>query len=610
MRPATHRFQIFRRSRDWLLQHWVFSAYFVAWLAYFAYFWSNAIYYDPAGNVQVTHVSIWGDWAAHFTMGSAMTERGLLLLQSPFLYGARFSYPFVSNAISAALVRMGVPFFNAFVFPSFIYSLLLVVALFWFYRHVFRRTTIALIASLIFLFNGGVGFIYFYQDVLASPEPLYTLVNPPREYTSMQEHFIRWISVINSEQIPQRALALGFPLAVIALTLIWFYGIGPAESARTDQRPAHERHSSLLRTHAIPVSMVLLGLMPVIHSHSFMAAGIILSFWLLVALLQTNQGQRFTRFKHWLAFGAGVAAIALPLVKIFLLSNATSHDFIKWFPGWYLQEFDVNWFVFWFLNWGIVPILALAGLFYLIGTQKTARNRWSVALFFAPFFLLFALMNLFLFQPFIWDNTKVLTWASLGISGLAAFFLHVLWTRISMRLARLKKTESWLPLFVQILRASLGRVLIIGMFIFCTLSGFIDTWRIIRFPLHTYQMYSQEEMQLVTWVKQHTAVDSLWMTGDMHNLWLYNLTGRQPMLTFRGWLWTHGYEYHGIEADVSRMFREPYQNISLFDQYGIDYVLIGYDEQHNWNANQQAYEEIFPAVKRTMTYTIYKVSKD
>src|SRR5205807_5811999 len=128
------------------------------------------------------------------------------------------------------------------------------------------------------------------------------------------------------------------------------------------------------------------------------------------------------------------------------------------------------------------------------------------------------------------------------------------------------------PVFMfHLFRAVLGRTLIILLFLFCIASGLIDAWRVIRFDLHTYQMYSKEEMVLATWVKKNTPLDSIWATGDMHNLWLYNLTGRQPLLTFRGWLWTHGYEYQEVERDLGKIYQNPYQSTALLKKYGVDY---------------------------------------
>jgi hypothetical protein len=568
--------------------------FFAFWIIYFSYFWSHAIFYDLKGNVQVTHVSIWGDWAAHFTMGSAMAERDLTLTTSPFLNGARFSYPFAANLISAVLVRAGVPFFNAFLVPSYIFSLFLVAMLFYFYKFVFKKSSIAILAATIFLFNGGTGFVHYFQDIMQSEKPLYTALNPVREYTSMDEYFIRWISVVNSQVVPQRAFTLGFPMAVLGL-LCFF---GPLLERSRDPQLKSTKKGMLIQT----LGVLIVATLPLVHTHSFLMVAVILSFWCLSLFFKISPKKWSALIKKYLALLVCVLIVALPILKFFFFQNATNQDFIRWFPGWYLQEFDVNWFYFWFLNWGVTPILALAGLAHIAWSEKQARLQ--KLFFFAPFFVIFALANLFLFQPFIWDNTKLIVWSSLGISGLAGYSLHTIWAYKSRPL----KSPNVSSVFhrLKILKTLAAKLIIISIFIFTTLSGAIDAWRMIRFEVHTYQMYSKQELELAEWVKINTPKDSLWLTGDKHNLWLYNLTGRQPMLTFLGWLWTHGYNYSPTERDVRQMFAQPILSNSLFTKYGIDYILIGDHEKTNWGANVIEFQKNFKLVKETQEYQIFQ----
>jgi hypothetical protein len=63
-------------------------------------------------------------------------------------------------------------------------------------------------------------------------------------------------------------------------------------------------------------------------------------------------------------------------------------------------------------------------------------------------------------------------------------------------------------------------------------------------------LYTATEMQLVEWVKSNTPVDSVWLTDTRHNHWLYNLTGRQVLLAYPGWLWSYGYPYQELESAV------------------------------------------------------------
>lgn len=545
--------------------------FFSFWFSYFAWFWSHSISLTDTGNLMINHVNMWGDWAAHFTMGSAMGYRELWLAQSPFLLGARFSYPFLANFISACFIRIGVPFFTSFIVPSFLASCLLVASLFYFFKTLLSNKVLAVVASLIVLLNGGLGFYYFIQDVAASPEPLLAILNPTHEYTRLDSENIKWISIIDSMVIPQRAFTQGFPLALIALALIYEV---------TFQKPSRPK----LR---LVVAGSILGLLPLIHTHSFLAAGIILSFWLVASwLLQPLSKKRLKQIiLNWSLVGGISLLLALPLFYFFFFNQ--TQGFLRWYPGWLAKEFEMNWFVFWFKNWLLTPWLGLLGFWLVIQATRNNRNRqtWVQFCIWFPFIGLFILANLFLFQPFAWDNTKLIVWSSVGIAGLSTVFLDHWWQSKKFGL----------------------KVLATAIFLVTIASGMVDAHWIIRTDLHSFQMYSAEELALAEWVKNNTPSDSIWLTGDQHNHWLFNLTGRQSVMTYRGWLWTHGYDYLPVQADVTTMFAMP-RRTDLFTKYGVDYVVIGYNEQKVWGANHNDFQSAWPSIKSTPHYQIYAIN--
>ena len=201
--------------------------YLVAWTIYFVAFWSQALFYSPTGDLVAGHVNIWGDWAVHLTMVSSLAERGLWLTRSPLLITAPFSYPFAANALSAGLNQLGISLINSLVIPSLIFSVLTVLTLLGFYKQFLRSTKQAMMATTIFLLNGGIGFYYFFKDIASSATPLLTAINPPHEYTRLDTEGMKWISVIDSMMIPQRAFNLGFPLALIILIIVLSVIVAP-----------------------------------------------------------------------------------------------------------------------------------------------------------------------------------------------------------------------------------------------------------------------------------------------------------------------------------------------------------------------------------------------
>lgn len=558
------------------------ASYFVAWFAYFLYFWSNSFIINTSGGISAQHVNLWGDWAAHFTMGSAMAERELLLTTSPFLLNAPFSYPFVADMLSAILIRMNVDFFMAFILPSFVFSCVLIIALFVFYKQLSKSLAVALLASTLFLFNGGTGFVYYIRDISTSSNKIDTAINPPRDYTNIEDQHYRWISVITSMVYPQRAFTLGFPIALLILTIL----------LQTTEKKHVSRFSALLQFFVkksknattkktlFLAAAAITGLLPIIHTHSFLAVFVVLVFWSLGDVLTAKNAQERTeKLIAWATFATIVSLLAVPLILIFIVGNVQQHSFIKWYPGWYVGNDykDETLLSFWFKNWSIVPILSVLGFGMLLEKSKT---RLLTFFRYIPFFVLFLLTNLVLFQPFVWDNTKILVWASLGFSLLAAQVLYALW-----------QENKWL------------KPLVVLLVLFISFSGFLDAYRAIRFPLHRYQMYSQEETELVAWTKENTPAKSIWLTGTYHNRWLFNLTGRQALATYTGWLWTHGYDYHDEERAIRHMYSQP-QNSPYFDEYGIEYVVVGPFEKREYGADFSEFPKDFAIVHQTSNYTI------
>jgi len=551
--------------------------YFLFWSVYFLIFWSRALYFDKIGNLVAGHVNIWGDWAAHFTMGTAMANRGLILKTSPFLIGAKFSYPFVSDLISAISIILTGNIVMSFIVPSFLLSIFFVWAIYYFFKTIWQSEKKAILSSLVFLLNGGLGFYYFFKEIIKSDKPFTALLNPAHEVTRYDLWSIKWINVIDSMVIPQRAFLLGFPLTLLALTLIYKNFI----------------QKKTLNLKQIIIAGIILGFMPIIHTHSFLAAFIILSFWCLEDILNhtkinikniKNSKWPIKKIKDWLKLIAITSLIALPLL-VYYFQGTVDQGFMKFYPGWLAKSYEMNWFEFWWRNWFLVPWLAFAG--FIVMAKRDLRKLFI----FSPFIFIFIIANLFLFQPFAWDNTKLFIWSSLGFSYLSVYSLNEI----------LKKKNRPFKLPYQ------AKQLVIGItFIFIILSGLMDLHYIARHDLHHHIMYTKEELDLTKWVNQNTPSDAIWLTGDKHNHFIFNLTGRQTVLTYRGWLWTHGYDYLPVEKDVMKVFSNPQSNLNLLEKYQVNYIIVGTNEKTVWKANEEAFVQNFNLIKQTNHYKIFE----
>ncbi len=565
---------------------WWWVAFWAIWFLYFSWFWTHAFWNDVAGNIVAGHINIWGDWAAHFTMGSRFAYVSLSDLASPFLIDQRLSYPFITNWLAAVAIRAGVPFISSFVILSWLGSLAIVAGLGWWYQVWFKSKATTIVATLLFLCNGGLGFIWYLNDVFKASQPWLAILNPQHEYTHLDSAGLRWMSVIDSMIVPQRAFNLGFPIALALLILIW----------RWERGTAWTRLSKRTRRWQLGLRVMVglgWGILPIIHTHSFLAVSCILAGW-AVATMPTKSAQIPAWFYRWAAIGVPAVLVATPLYVYFFAAHTTRH-FISWYPGWYATEYGENWFWWWFKNWGLVPALAVVGSWQWLQWPK--KDWWRRACWIAPFWTIFAAINLFLFQPYIWDNTKLVVWASVGISGLAAGWLTRTWQR------------WWLPAhgwLAEIFRASkLTLLSLIGLSLFA--AGALDAYWVLRTDLHSYTLYSAEEWQLAEWARQETEPRSRWLTSDQHNHWVYNLAGRQPMLAYRGWVWTHGYDYQGIEQDVRTVFANPVAHRDILERYDLDYVVLGPTELEEWGARPAHWAQVGTLINQTENYSVYRL---
>jgi len=561
--------------RKIIVRNWPVFLFFEFWFFYFVSFWSRAVYFDANGNLWAGHINIWGDWAAHFTMANAMAVRGLFI-QSPFLLHAHFSYPFVADYISALFLRGGFSLIQSFIYPSLFLSFLIVASLYFFYKTVFQSRRIALLASCIFLFNGGVGFYYFFRDVMNSAQPILTFLQPLHEYTRIDEEGIKWISVIDSMIIPQRSFGLGFSCAIVALAVVYriFFS----------QNKVHSQKKDLLLSICVGL---LLGFLPILHTHSFLASFLFLVCWSIADLFfLAPREKRSDHLLKWGIIAVVTALIALPLIHLYFLHNV-SQNFFQLRLGWMASEFEQNWLLFTWKNWGITPLLSIIGLFLLF--KKSKKNHLGVL--FLPSFLIFTLSNLFLFQPWSWDNTKLFVWFLLGSSGLIAYLLSYFYQL---------KCEKIIWQYCK-------SVVVILLFFAVTASGIIDAYRIQLVQIHSYMMYSVSDVRLSSWVKEHTNPHSIWLTGHSHNHWLFNLTGRQAVMTYPGWLWTQGYSYLSFEEDVKVMYAGSINSNMLLEKYQVNYVVVGENERNEQFANELYFKSHFPVVYQDEQTNIYQI---
>jgi len=441
--------------------------------------------------------NVWGDWAGHMGYIANWLYGNNLPPQNPWYAGVRLSYPFLFDFTSAILAKIGLSIPWSMQLPGIIFGLIIVVLLFKLAEKITNKPLVGAITVMIFMFSGGLGWIY--------------LKDGAKEATHYYEKNIQWVNFVISEMVPQRGILIGIAAALVVFGL-WWVGWEKKEKKY------------------FLAAGITAGLIPFFHAHTFLVmAGVGGSYFLM------------SRNRLWLYFLIPAVILAGPQ---FLYFFPQASGFIRWQPGWTAYVQNDNWVWFWIKNIGLMTVLIPTA--WATAWKKDRRLFWL----YLPFVIIFAAANLWIFQPWENDNSKLLRFWYLASSILVGWWL-----------------------------VRIPKVLAIIFLIMITLAGAIDAGSWLDFEKNKLQMWSREDIVLAEEVKKLTDRDAVFLTNDAHNHWVVDLAGRKIVMGFKGWLWSWGINYSEREKDVEKMWNTG----QIVKSYNISYVIIGPGMRDNFS---------------------------
>ena len=511
------------------------------------------MFYMQDGALYAGFRTVWADWAAHLAYANVFAYRPMhdWFAHNPLFFPGRFSYPFLADLISGLLMRVGFSTVTAFVLPSIVTTLCLLAALLIFYRGALGTHGRAALALTLLLCGGGLGFWYFIQDFLHSG--MTALWFPPQEYTYLPDRHIELINIITSELLPQRSLLLGMAVGIAWLSVML--------------RWQRRGFSGVFYWQVATMGLVAAS-MVVIHDHSLLALGVICA---VLALFS------WRCWRHWLTL---LVTTVIPGATIFfyLHRHHELQGFFAWYPGWLThpdEHNEIGWLHFWWLNAGLLLPLAVLGI--------VRRRTWRQPLVIAGV-VLFALVNLIRFQPWAWDNTKLLTWSFLLLIIPVTEVLAALWSY--QRLARVASVMLVLSL--------------------CA-SGGLDLWRLAHRDRVSVLLWDTQDVRLAAEFRKISAPDAMVLCADDHHHWVTSLAGRQVIMSYPGWLFSYGIDYSAVAPDLVHLFTGDAASARLLAQYQIKFAVIGPAERALYKVNQRYFDAHFPVVLddgRTRVYAV------
>jgi hypothetical protein len=540
--------------------------YYAAWAVLFVFFFDRAMIETDAGILTGGSNNL-GDLPFHLGAIFSFTEGQNFPPENPNWAGARFSYPFIADLITACFFKLGVGIRDAMLIQNVAWAFSLLVLLEAFTRRLTRLKTAAKLAPALLFFSGGLGFIWF----LGSTDSLWNLT---KDYTIGNE--FRWGNSLITLFLTQRSLLLGMPISLIVLGFLW-------SVFATEQTEGQADWSELIPPFLLGL---IAGLLPLVHLHSLAVIFVVSAFVLAI---------KRNRWRELIAFAIGVCLIAIPELLWSMSGSATrASEFIAWHFGFDAGETNIVWF--WFKNTGLLIPLIGVGLYLLWFPQsredgkpekkKRKKNDEVVTgsraflFFYVPFFFLFVLANVTKLAPWEWDNIKVLIYWFVGSLPLVVVAIAWMW----------RQETAW--------------KVVAGLCIFVlTASGGLDVWRTASRQVN-YPVFSTSAMEVADRIRAVTPPRSMFLNAPTYNTAVV-LTGRQSLMRYPGHLSSHGIDYREREEDVKRMYRGGPEALGLLEKHGIEYVMIS-PEEREMSPNTGFFSR-FPIVAQYGDYRVHKV---
>jgi hypothetical protein len=574
--------------------------------------------------------STYGDLSLHLGIITSIASQHTFPPDYSIFPGTLLSYPFLADSMSSSLYLFGTSLRWAVLIPSYVMVVLLVSGFFIFTYEILKNKFAAIFSTILFFFNGGFGFAYFMDGLMKDPNNFLRIFtawyNTPTNYN---DHFIRWSNTICDMIIPQRTTLAGWTVLMFALWLLY--------------RAVHRESGRYFVYTGIVAS-----LLPMIHTHSFLAFGIISAVWFVVYFFKPGKNVKSIKpvkavkkkisnnddgyIMKWVLFSVLLILIIFPgfvsrnLVRISIVTILGLAAYAFYYCIEYKNKEDVFSYIKKWCYFGI-PILLFAVpqlLFWTLrqaggsgftgmqaGWKSNTGDIWpwfwikNIGLVFILLFpailaakkrmlsiysgalAIFAISNLILFQPNDYDNNKLLYIWFIFTIVIVVEYLYNIYKR---------------------LEGMYGRGLVIGiLLIVCTLSGILTIGREVN-SNKEYLLFDSNAVKAADFVKAKTPKDALFISADQHLNPVTALAGRD---TFSGagiYLYFHGINKTDRDTIVDKMYKDSGSFNSLAQQNKIDYVYYSNYERDKFKVEPTFFEKNYPKVFHQGDIYIFAVS--
>ena len=500
----------------------------------------------------------------------------------PFYPGNQLSYPFLMDSLSTSLMMLGFALQASIIVPGTLMMALCFMGVMLLAREMTLGKKTIVLAALLFFLNGGLGFFYDF-DQAGGFEGDGTLTVWARIQEILTGYYktptnqpdpnnLRWSNIIADLFVPQRTLLGGYCMAIPCFYLLYVC----FDPAKRDE-------------HYSPRALTLLGmwggLLPLIHTHSFLALGLCSAGMLVFDMIHDRE--RVSLLRRYLIYAAIAVGLALPQLLGFtfrqtfqsMLTGEEGHSFLVFQFNWVNNPSGngmrdlYGWF--YVKNIGLPFVLLILALF--------EKDRHMRRIFAGAFAIILA-AELIRFQPNEYDNNKLFYLAWMLCCMIVADYCAKLWRRLAGLRAR--------PVI-----AALTAVLFF-------LSASLTLWREC---VSDYQAFGSAAVEAARYAESETDQDSTFLCGTQHLNPISSIAGRKTVCGPDLWLYWHGFTTTERKLDISRFYTDPRDNIDVLQKYDVDYIFVSSYELSSYSVDLNALNALFERVYDNSFATIWKV---
>jgi len=539
---------------------------------------------DDAGNWNVGQ-STYGDLPMHLSFITGLAGKQFPA-DYPFYPGHRLCYPFLTDSLSTTFYLFGCSLQHSVTLPgTFMMALCYGGVVILGRKMTTGRKAILLAASLFFL-NGGLGFLYDF-DQAAGYNASGGLKIGDRIRFIMEGYYktptnqpepnnLRWSNVICDLMIPQRTLLGG-----------WCTGLPCFYLLETLFQPLERDEKE--KSRGIVLLGLWAGLLPLVHTHTFLALGLSSAGVMGYDLIHGDQKNGRTRKKilrDYAAYGLLAALIALPQLIEFTFAQTFQGEggdagFLTFQFNWVnnpsgkgMRDFYVWFYV---KNIGI-PFLMLI----LAAFEKDAKQRRL----FSGMILIVLAAELIRFQPNEYDNNKL---------------LYLAWLYGCMIVS------NWAARVWKMLYPLRGRAFMAaGAAVVIFLSPLLT---IAREWVSSYQAFSADAVEAGEYIREETEEDAVFLTGTQHLNPVSSIAGRTIVCGPDLWLYWHGFDTSERKLDLMLFYESPEAHGEIAGKYGADYLYVSSYERSNYEVDEAFFEENYEKVFENQEVTLYRIAQ-